>query len=671
MSSNMHYSELSEIDRLCINTIRFLSVDAVQRANSGHPGLPMGMAGIAYQLFIKHLKFNPKNPKWHNRDRFVLSAGHGSALLYSMLHLAGYDVSIEDLKNFRQLGSKTPGHPEYGHTSGVEATTGPLGQGISNAVGMAISEKYLSSYFNRDGFPLFDYIVFALAGDGCFQEGVASEACSLAGHLGLNNLIVIYDDNQITIDGKTELSFSEDVVKRFEAYGWFVREVPGDGHNLEGFDHAIIEAQKEQDRPSLIKVQSVIGFGSPNKKGTSGVHGSPLGEEEIDLTRRALNWKNQVFFVPELVKERFRQRAEEGIKAESEWNILLEKYKRQYPDLGSELEIALKFRLPKGWEEQIPKFEAGSSVATRVASGKFLDSVMPSLPLIMGGSADLTPSNNTRFSTATAFQKDNPSGRYIHFGVREHAMGAVLNGISLSRILRAYGATFLCFADYMLPAVRVAALSGYPSTFVFTHDSIGLGEDGPTHQPVEHISYLRAMPGLIFFRPADANETMEAWRFALKRKDGPVALALTRQSLPVLDQSKYGSAGQVKQGGYVLIPEQNATVLLIATGSEVSLAIEAHHRLAEEAIKSQVVSMPCCELFEQQPEAYRNRVLPRNIKLRVVIEAGIQRGWEGYLGENGRFVGMSTFGASAPARDLFGQFGITVEAIIGAAKKCL
>ena len=671
MSSKQQYSDLSELDQLCINTIRFLSADAIQTANSGHPGLPMGMAGIVFRLFTQYLKFNPENPQWHNRDRFVLSAGHGSALLYTLLHLTGYDLSLDDLKDFRKLGSKTPGHPEYGHTPGVEATTGPLGQGIANAVGLAIAGKYLGSYLNRPEYTVMDYHTYVLSGDGCLQEGIASEACSLAGHLGLNNLIVIYDDNKITIDGKTDLSFSEDVAKRFEAYNWHVQEISGDGHDLEAFDRALVNAQEEESRPSLIKVETVIGYGSPNKQGTSGVHGSPLGADELKLTKEALGWNFDSFHVPDEARAVFDQSSLKGKKAEADWNQMFQTYETAYPELAETFQNAVQGTLPQNWTEHLPKFEAGESIATRVASGKFLENVMPHFPLVLGGSADLTPSNNTKFSEATVFQKDRPDGRYIHFGVREHAMGAILNGISLSGLLRAYGATFLCFADYMLPAIRVAALSKYPSIFVFTHDSIGLGEDGPTHQPVEHVSYLRAMPELILFRPADANETVEAWKFALEHRDCPVALALTRQGLPVLDQTKYGSAKQVAQGGYTLISDEGAQVLLIASGSEVSLAVQAHEKLAAEGIKSQVVSMPSCELFDEQPEAYRKKVLPEHIKARVVIEAGIKRGWEGYMGDQGQFVGMSGFGASAPAKDLFKQFEITVEAVMEAVRKTL
>ncbi len=672
MSSSDQYNSLSELDKLCINAIRFLSVDAIQKAKSGHPGLPMGMAPAAYSLFTKHLKYNPKNPKWANRDRFVLSAGHGSALLYSLLHLSGYDISLDDIRNFRQWDSKTPGHPEYGHTVGVEATTGPLGQGISNSVGMAIAEKYLAAHFNKPQFPVIDHSIIAIAGDGCLQEGISSEACSLAGHLGLDNMIVIYDDNNITIDGRTDISFTEDVKKRFESYGWHIQEIAGDGHDLASLDQAIENAKQEKGRPSLIKFQTIIGFGSPNKQDTSGVHGSPLGDDEIKLVKETLGWSfAESFYVPQEVENEFKKCVTKGEQAESDWNALIQEYTKTYPELAAEFQTALQQKLPENWEKNLPEFEAGASLATRVASGKVLEAIMPHLPLVLGGSADLSPSNNTRFPGAEAFQKDNPGGRYIHFGVREHAMGAILNGLALNEMMQAYGATFLCFADYLLPAIRVAALSGYPSIFVFTHDSIGLGEDGPTHQPVEQVSYLRALPRLISFRPADGNETREAWRFALEQKDCPVAISLTRQGLPTLDQSKYGSAKQLEKGAYVLIAEENPELLLIATGSEVSLAMEACKILSADGVKVQVVSMPSAELFEKQSDEYKNSVLPKELKARVVIEAGIKRGWEGYMGDNGKFIGMSEFGASAPAGDLFREFGITVENIVKAARELL
>ena len=672
MSFSKQYQNLSDIDRLCINTIRFLAVDGIQKANSGHPGLPLGIAPVVYEIYTKHLKHNPQNPIWTNRDRFILSAGHGSMLLYSVLHLTGYNLTLGDLKSFRQNGSKTPGHPEYGHTPGVEMTTGPLGQGLSSSVGLAIAEKYAASYFNKPDFPLIDHTIFVLAGDGCLQEGITAEACSLAGHLGLDNLIVLYDDNKITIDGETKLSFTEDVLKRYSAYGWHVQEIKGDAHDLPAIDNAIERAKKEQGRPSLIKIQSVIGFGSPHKQGTSGVHGSPLGEEEIRLTKENLDWKTQEsFHVPSPVKAHFQTCLEKGAEDERNWNTLFTRYQKQYPKLAQELQNAMEKKISLDIESLHPSFKTDSSIATRSASGQVLNSLMPEMPLVMGGSADLSPSNNTHFTGAESFQRERPDGRYLHYGIREHAMGAILNGIALSGLVRAYGATFLCFADYMLPSIRVASLAGYPSIFVFTHDSIGLGEDGPTHQPVEQISYLRALPGLISFRPADANETAYAWKFALEYQSGPVAFALTRQGVPVLDQELYGKANQVEKGAYVLLKRSKPDLLLLGTGSEVSLALEAAVELEKEGVQAQVVSLPSVELFEQQSLEYKEATLPSHIKARVVVEAGIKGGWGTYLGDSGIFVGMDGFGASAPAGELFHKFNITTVAVVKAAKLAL
>ncbi len=667
---------LSELDELCINTIRCLSMDAVQKAKSGHPGMPMGMAPAAYWLWTKHLKHNPRNPKWANRDRVVLSAGHGCMLLYSLLHLAGYDLSLDEMKNFRQWGSKTPGHPEYGHTPGVEVTTGPLGQGISNAVGMAIAEKYLASYFNRDGFPLINYKVYVIAGDGCLQEGVASEACSLAGHLGLNNLIVIYDDNRITIDGETSLSFGEDVAKRFESYGWFVQEVGGDGNDMKTFDSALRNAQMEGSRPSLIKLRTHIGYGSPNKQDSHDAHGSPLGDEEIALTKKRFGWDpEKKFFIPEEALKVFRNEVEKGARAEKEWSSLFEGYTKAHPALAAEFTQALARKLPatwdKLWADSVPAFDPSSPMATREAQGKILDAIMPKFPLVLGGSADLTPSNNTRFKGATDFTRSQRSGRYIRYGVREHAMGAIMNGIAVSDMLIPYGATFFSFTDYMRPAIRLAALSKYPSIFVYTHDSIGLGEDGPTHQAVEHFASLRAMPGLIVLRPADANETAYAWKFALEHRSGPTLLGLTRQKLPVLDQKTFSSASNLFRGAYVLTGAERPSVLLIATGSEVSLALAAHDQLSKEGIQSRVISMPSWELFEMQSREYKDSVLPPVIRARVAVEAGVRNGWERYIGDKGEFVGMTTFGASAPAERAFKEFGITTENIVTAARRTL
>jgi len=663
---------LSELDELCIQTIRLLSADAVQKANSGHPGMPMGMAPAAYILWTKHLRYNPANPQWEARDRFVLSAGHGCTLLYSMLYLTGYGMSLEDLKNFRQWGSKTPGHPEYRPQLGVEVTTGPLGQGISNAVGMAIAQKYLASYFNRDGFPFIDYMIYVIVGDGDLEEGVSAEASSLAGHLGLDNLIVIYDDNHITIDGDTKLSFTEDVVKRYKAYGWNVLAVDGDGNDMVAFEKALRRAKREKDQPTIIKLRTHIAYGSPNKQDTAGAHGAPLGEDEIKLVKEKFGWDPQKsFVVPDQVLANMRKAVDRGKQAEGKWNKMFEKYAQSYPELAQKFHDSAAGKLGVELDELLPKFEAGSPIATRKASGKVLDAVMPKLPLVLGGSADLTPSNNTRFAEAKDFQKDARDGRYIRYGVREHAMGAIMNGISVSGLTRAYGGTFLVFSDYMRPAIRMAAMSKYPTIFVFTHDSIGVGEDGPTHQAVEQLASLRAIPNLLVIRPADANETAEAWRYTLEHRDGPVALLLTRQGLPVLDQNKYGSAANLRKGAYVLVGMDKPDVLLLASGSEVSIALDAREKLAADGISASAVSMPCWELFEKQEQAYKDSVLPPETKARVGIEAGVELGWGKWLGDKGIFIGMSSFGASAPYKVCFEKFGITAEAVIAAAKKQL
>ncbi len=672
MSKSVNSLGLSELDELCVQTIRFLSVDAVQKANSGHPGMPMGMAPAAFVLWDRHLKHNPSNPRWHNRDRFVLSAGHGCMLLYSLLHLTGYGITLDELKNFRQWGSKTPGHPEYDPDRGVEVTTGPLGQGISNAVGMAIAEKYLANYLNRDSFDIIDYKIYCIASDGDLQEGVASEACSLAGHLGLNNLIVVYDDNYITIDGGTELAFTEDKAARFRAYGWFVQEVGGDGNDMASFEKALVNAKNEKDRPSIIKLRTHIAYGSPNKQDSAGSHGAPLGEDEIKLTKERFGWDpKKSFFVPDEVSAYMRKAADKGKDQQEAWDKMFEQYAKKHPDLAQQFRDTAAGRPLVNLDELLPDFEAGSSVATRKASGKTLDALMPKLPFVFGGSADLTPSNNTKFAGAKDFQKDERDGRYLRFGIREHAMGAIMNGISVSGLTRAYGGTFLVFSDYMRGAIRVAALSKYPTIFVFTHDSIGVGEDGPTHQPVEHLAALRSIPNLLVFRPADANETAQAWKFALEYHDGPVTMLLTRQGLPVLDQNKYASAANISKGAYVLLAADKPDVLLLASGSEVSVALCAAEGLAKESIKASVVSMPCWELFEKQTQQYKDSVIPPNVKARVGIEAGIELGWHKYIGDKGVFIGMSRFGASAPAKTCFEKFGITADNVIKAAKKTM
>jgi transketolase len=669
-------ASLTELDQLCINTIRCLSMDAVQKAKSGHPGMPMGMASPAYALWTRHLRHNPRNPRWVNRDRFVLSAGHGCMLLYSLLHLTGYELSLDDIKNFRQWGSKTPGHPEYGHTSGVEVTTGPLGQGISNGVGMALAEKYLEAYFNRDGFPVLDYKIYVIAGDGCLQEGVSSEASSLGGHLGLNNLIVLYDDNHITIDGNTSLSFGEDVARRYEAYGWFVQTVGGDGNDLAAVEKALQAAKAEKNRPSLIKLRTHIGYGSPNKQDSHDAHGSPLGDEEIVLTKKQYGWDpEKKFFIPDEALAFFRKEVEKGAAREKEWNTLFAKYAAAHPDLAREFSRAAERKLPENWDqlwrEAVPKFDPATPLATREAQGKILDAIMPRLPLVLGGSADLTPSNNTRFKGATDFSVANRIGRYIRYGVREHGMGAMMNGLAVSDMIIPYGATFFTFVDYMRAAVRLAALSHYPTIFVYTHESIGLGEDGPTHQAVEQFASLRAMPGLVVLRPADANETAFAWKYALEHRDGPTVITLTRQKLPVLDQTKYASAENTVRGAYVLAGSDKPSLLLLATGSEVSLALKAYDQLTAEGVRARVVSMPSWELFEMQSKEYRESVIPAGVKARVAVEAGVRFGWDRYLGEKGEFIGMSTFGASAPVDVVFKGFGITVENVMAAARKVL
>jgi transketolase len=663
---------LSQLDELCIQTIRFLSMDGVQKANSGHPGMPMGMAATAYVLWTRHMKYNPGNPRWHNRDRFVLSAGHGSMLLYSLLHLTGYGITLDDLQNFRQWGSRTPGHPEYQPDRGIEVTTGPLGQGISSAVGMAIAQKYLVNYFNREGLPIIDYKMYVIAGDGDLQEGISSEASSLAGHLGLNNLIVIYDDNHISIDGSTDLSFTEDRAKRYMAYGWNVRMVEGDGNDMVAFEKALKNAKREKTRPTLIKLRTHIAYGSPNMQDTSEAHGAPLGADEIRLIKERFGWDpEKSFYIPQEVRDHMRKAVEKGTKAEAAWNRLFARYASAYSELAEQFRNAAQGKLPVELNEILPKFQPDKPLATRQASGKVLDTLMPKLPLVIGGSADLTPSNNTRWSGAKDFQKDARDGRYIRFGVREHAMGAILNGISVSGLVRAYGGTFLVFSDYMRGAIRMAAMSKYPTIFVFTHDSIGVGEDGPTHQPVEHFAALRAIPNLLVFRPADANETAQAWKYALEHRDGPVVLLLTRQGLPVLDQARYNSATNLSKGAYVLLGAEKPDLLLLASGSEVPVALGAAEALAKENISAQVVSMPCWELFEKQSQQYKDSVIPPDVTARVGIEAGVGLGWHKYIGDRGVFIGVSTFGASAPAKVCFEKYGITVENVIKAAKKSM
>jgi transketolase len=658
----------SELTERALNTIRFLAADAVQQANSGHPGLPMGAAAIGYTLFTRHLKFNPHNPHWPDRDRFILSGGHGSMLLYALLHLTGYDLSLDEIRNFRQWGSLTPGHPEVGLTPGVEVTTGPLGQGFANGVGMAIAEAHLAAHFNQDDHVIVDHYTYTLVTDGDLMEGVASEAASLAGHLRLGKMIYFYDDNHVSIDGSTDLSFTEDRAKRFDAYGWQTQIVT-DGNDVEAIDRAIAEA-KTDPRPSLILVRTVIGFGAPTRAGTSKAHGEPLGDEELNAAKNNLGWPLEPrFLIPDDVLAHMRSALERGAKAESEWTAKVTAYKSAFPDLAAEFERRFNGDLPANWDADLPVFPADAKgMATRAASGKALTALAARIPEIIGGSADLTPSNNTSFASSD-FQKDNPNGRYFRFGVREHAMGAALNGMALHGGLRPFGGTFLMFADYMRPGIRLAALSHLPVIYVFTHDSIGLGEDGPTHQPVEHYAALRAIPNLTVIRPGDANETVQAWRIAIQSHKTPTALLLTRQNVPTFEPS---SVPTVEKGAYVLKDfGGNLQLILMASGSELALIVSAAEKLFADGINTRVVSFPSWELFEKQDAAYRASVLPSRIKARLAVEAGIAQGWEKYTGTDGGVLSLERFGASAPGKILYEKFGFTVENVIAKAKELL
>ncbi len=645
-------------------------MDAVQKANSGHPGMPMGMAPVAYVLWTKHLRHNPTNPRWHNRDRFVLSGGHGSMLLYSLLYLTGYKLTLDDLKAFRQLDSKTPGHPEYGHTDGVEVTTGPLGQGFTNGVGMAIAQKYLATRYNRPGFKVVDYFVYATLGDGDLMEGVTAEAASLAGHLKLGNMIYFYDDNHISIDGSTDLAFTEDRAKRFESYGWHVQKVK-DGNDLQAIDKAIRNAKKETKRPSIIMVRTHIGYGSPHKQDTAEAHGSALGEEEVKLTKKFYGWDpEKQFYVPEQALARFRKTIDIGKKKEAEWNAKFEEYRKQYADLAAELENARQGNFGEEWKKALPAFT--DAMATRDASGKVLNAIAPHLPTLMGGSADLAPSNNTYVKSMGEFQANSYGGRYFRFGVREHAMGGILNGLVLTDGIIPYGGTFFVFSDYMRPAIRLACIMGIRPIYIFTHDSIGVGEDGPTHEPIEQLAALRAMPHITLIRPADANETVVAWRFAIEHTGGPVALLLTRQKLPTIDRTKYSSAENLTKGAYILI-ENSASpdIILIGSGSEVQLALGAYEQLIKEGKNVRVVSMPSWELFESQRKEYRDYVFPPTAKKRLAVEAGVPMGWEKYVGDDGAIMGITKFGASAPVNTIFKAYGFTVENVVARAKQLL
>ncbi|HEX9829183.1 MAG TPA: transketolase [Bacteroidota bacterium] len=657
-----------------MNTIRTLAMDAVQKAKSGHPGLPMGAAPMAYVLWTRHLKHNPNNPKWFNRDRFILSAGHGSMLLYSLLHLTGYDLPLEELQNFRMWGSKTPGHPEYGLTPGVETTTGPLGQGFANGVGMAIAQRYLAARYNKPNLDIMNYTIYGIVSDGDLMEGVASEAASLAGHLKLGNLVYLYDDNKISIDGSTDLAFTENVLKRFEAYGWHVVSVE-DGNDLEAIDEAIRAARDDVGGlPSLVRVRTHIGYGSPNKQDTAEAHGSPLGEDEVKLTKQKLGWDpEKQFFIPEEALNNFRKSKELGQKRESLWHTQWERYEKLNPELATELTNVWNKNYGDAWKKALPSFKPeGGALATREASGKVLAAIVPHLPTLIGGSADLTPSNNTLVKDMGDFQDGNYGGRYIRYGVREHAMGSLMNGIALTDGMIPYAGTFMIFSEYMRPPIRLAALMDIRPIYVYTHDSIGLGEDGPTHQPIEQLASLRSIPNMTLIRPSDASEVTVAWRVAIEHTTGPVALALTRQKLPVFDRTKYASAENLSQGAYVLA--ENGTspqIILIGTGSEVQHVVAAYEQLTKENISARVVAMPSWELFERQPKEYREKVFPASIKKRLVVEAGSPMGWHKYVGDGGEVFGITTFGHSAPVDAVMKGYGFTTENVLKKAKELL
>lgn len=669
-----HTDTTPELDQLCINTIRTLSLDAVQKAESGHPGLPLGAAPMAYVLWTRFLRHNPKNPQWENRDRFLLSAGHGSMLIYSLLHLTGYDLPLDEIKNFRQWGSRTPGHPENILTPGVEITTGPLGQGFANGVGMAMASAHLAAKFNQKDFPVIDHHIYAIVSDGDLMEGVASEAASLAGHLKLGKLIYFYDDNKVTIEGFTDLAFSENVPKRFESYGWHTVTVE-DGNDLAAIDAAIREAQSVGTKPSLISVKTTIGFGMPTA-GTRKAHSDAPGEEAVRETKRHLGWpEDQQFFIPDEAFAHFRQSASRGEKQESEWNDLVSQYQAKHPELSKLWRTTMSGELPAEWEQHLPSFADSKAMATRAASGEVINALAPHMPMLIGGSADLGPSNNTDIKGGGDFEASSLEGRTIHFGVREHAMGSTLTGISLNGGLIPFGGTFMTFSDYMRPAIRLAALSEVQAIYVFTHDSVGLGEDGPTHQPIEHLAALRAIPHLFLMRPADSHEVREAWRTAILRRNAPTALALTRQKVALIDRTRFSSAEGARQGAYVLAEAEAASgppsLILIATGSEVSLALEAREALQQEGIATRVVSMPCWELFEEQSETYRDEVLPPSITARLAIEAGVRQGWDRYVGSAGDVICLDRFGASAPGDVALKNLGFNVDNVVKRARALL
>jgi transketolase len=661
------------LEQAAVNTIRVLSVDAVQKANSGHPGMPMGAAPMGHVLWSKYLISNPKNPHWGNRDRFILSAGHGCLLQYCLLYLTGYDVSLDDLKNFRQLNSKTAGHPEYDLIDGVDVTTGPLGQGFANGVGFAIAQKHLAAKYNKPEFDLFNYHIYVICSDGDMMEGVTSEAASLAGHLELGNLIYLYDDNHISIEGDTDIAFNEDVAKRFEAYNWHVQVVE-DGNDLNAIEIALRNAKSETQRPSLIKVRTQIAYGSPNKVNKASSHGSPLGPDEVKLVKSFFGFDpEQSFQVADDVLAYYRAIGEKGTAANAAWDHLFEGYREKFPELAAEYELAFSGQLPEGWTDSLPVFEPSEKkLATRQASGQVLNAIAPALPGLIGGAADLAPSTETNLKEYGSFTPENRGGRNFHFGIREHAMGSALVGMALTRGVIPYGATFLIFSEYMRPPIRLAAIMKIRPIFVYTHDSIGLGEDGTTHQPVEQLVSLRSIPNVTVIRPADANETAHAWRVAIQHTTGPVVLVFTRQGLPVLDQNKYMNASNLEKGAYVLSDSKElAEVILIATGSEVALIIDAQAKLLEENIHARVVSMPSWELFEKQDDAYKEEVFPASIRKRVSVEAGSVLGWHKYVTDEGDIIGMTTFGESAPAEELFKLFGFTIDNVVQKAKALL
>jgi transketolase len=666
-------STTKSIEQLSIDTVRILSADAVQKANSGHPGTPMALAPVGHVLWSQFMHYNPKNPHWANRDRFILSAGHACMFQYSFLYLTGYDLTMDDLKNFRQLHSKTPGHPEYGLTAGIEVTTGPLGQGFANGVGFAIGQKYLAARYNKPGFDLFNYKIYAICSDGDLMEGVASEAASLAGHLELGNMIYIYDDNHISIEGDTDITFNEDVAKRFEAYGWHV-QVVNDANDINALSNAINNAKVEVSKPSLIKVRSHIAYGSPNKVDTAGAHGSPLGADEVKLVKKFFGFDpDKSFYVPDEVLDYYHKCGEKGAVTEQKWNELFKTYKEKFPELAAEYELAASGGLPNGWDANLPAFKASDGkMATRQASGKVLNAIAGKLPLLIGGAADLAPSTDTNLKEYDSFTFEKRDGRNFHFGIREHAMGSALNGMALTNGIIPFGATFLMFSEYMRPPIRLAAIMKIRPIFVYTHDSIGLGEDGTTHQPIEQLISLRSIPNITVIRPADANETAQAWRVSIEHKDGPVVLVFTRQGLPIIDQDKYAKATGLEKGAYVLSDsEKTPQVILIATGSEVPLIMTAQAELAKEGIQARVVSMPSWELFEKQDAAYKESVFPKAIKKRLAVEAGSPLGWHKYVTDEGDIIAMHTFGESAPAEELFKEFGFTVENVVNKAKALL